>query len=800
MTAAVPEGHASRKIAGYCALCRSRCGCVSLVENGRLVAVEPNPDHPTGRSLCGKGRAAPELVYSPDRLLYPMKRTRPKSDPDPGWQRISWDEALDHVVKELTRLKREEGAESVAFSVTSPSASAMSDAILWIERLINAFGSPNWVYATELCNWHKDHARCFTFGVGVSAPDFARTQCILYWGHNPSNSWLTHATGALEAKTRGARLIVVDPRHAGLANKADLWLRVRPGSDGALALAVAGVMIEEGWYDREFMRQWSNGPLLINPRTGRFLTAADLQPDGNARALVAWDETRGEPVLYDPERGTYEIGSVHPALFGTFPMETARGTLACQTAFEMFRALCAGYPPERAAEICWVEAAQIRAMARMLYESRPVSYYGWTGVGQHTNATQTDRAIGLLCALTGSFDAPGGNVLYDKVRVNDVRGIELMSPAQRSKTIGREKRPIGPARDGWVTGRDFCDAVLTSRPYPVRGLVGFGANLVVSQPDGARVVEALKQLDFFVHTDLFMTPTAALADIVLPVSTAWEREGLRVGFEISQGAEALVQFRQPVVAPLGEARSDIAIVFDLAERLGLGHLFWNGDIEAGYRHILAPSGITLEELRKKPEGIRMPLETRYWKYASDGVGPAPGFATPTRKVEVYSQLFLQHGQSPLPVFVEPAVSPFSRVDLAARFPLVLTCAKTAQFCHSQHRNLPQLRRHLPHPVVEIHPQTAAARGIAEGDWVGIETPHGRIRACARFSPTIDPRVVSAQHGWWQACSALGLPGYDVVGPESANYNAAITADVVDPVSGVASVRSFLCEVSKVPAC
>jgi anaerobic selenocysteine-containing dehydrogenase len=794
----MPDGCSSLKVSGYCALCRSRCGCVSVVENGRLVTLEPNPDHPTGHSLCAKGRAAPELVYSPDRLLYPMKRTRPKGDPDPGWQRIGWDEALDHASKELTWIKNSEGAESVAFSVTSPSASALSDAILWIERLINAFGSPNWVYATELCNWHKDHARCFTFGVGVSAPDFERTGCILYWGHNPSNSWLTHATGALEAKARGARVIVVDPRHAGLANKADLWLRVRPGSDGALALAVAGVMIEEGWYDRDFMRQWSNGPLLVNPATGDFLTEADLRLGGNPRQFVAWDEMRGHPVLYDPATGTYESDSACPALLGRFSIKTAHGTLACQSAFEMFRALCASYPPERTADICWVGAEQIRAMAQMLHECGPVSYYGWTGVGEHTNATQTDRAIGLVCALTGSFDAPGGNVLFDKIRVNEVRGITFMQPGQRAKAIGREKRPIGPARDGWVTGPDLYDAILSGKPYPVRGLVGFGANLVISQPDGAHAVNALKQLDFYLHADLFMTPTAALADIVLPVSTAWEREGLRVGFEISQEAETLVQFRQPVIEPRGEARSDAAIVFDLAMRLGLGNLFWNGDIEAGYRHILAPSGVTLEELREKPEGVRVTLATRYRKYAGDGVSPAPGFATPTRKVEVYSRLFLQHGQSPLPDFVEPAVGPYSRADLAARFPLVLTCAKTAQFCHSQHRNLPRLRRHLPHPIVEIHPETAGTRGIAEGDWVAIETPHGRIRACARLSAMIDPRVVSAQHGWWQACRELALPAYDAVGRESANYNVAISADVVDPISGAPSVRSFLCEITKAP--
>jgi len=795
----MPDERTSLRIPGYCALCRSRCGCISVVENRRLVAVEPNPEHPTGNALCGKGRAAPELVYSPDRLLHPMKRTRPKGDPDPGWQRIGWGEALDHAAKELTRLKLSGGAESVAFSVTSPSATGMSDAILWIERLINAFGSPNWAYATELCNWHKDHARCFTFGIGVSAPDFERTGCVLYWGHNPSVSWLTHATGALAARSRGARLIVVDPRHAGLASKSDLWLRVRPGSDGALALAVAGVMIEEGWYDLDFMRDWSNGPLLINPTNATFLTAADLLGDGDPRQLVAWDETRGHPILYDPSTGAYETATARPALLGSFPVTTPTGTLLCATAFEMFRALCGSYPPERAAEICWVPAEQIRAMARMLHESGPVAYYGWTGVGQHTNATQTDRAIALVCALAGSFDAPGGNVLFEKIRVNDVRGVELMPPAQRAKAIGRDKRPIGPAAAGWVTGRDLYDAMITGKPYPVRGLVGFGANLVVSQGDGRRAVDALKRLDFYLHADLFMTPTAALADVVLPVCTAWEREGLRVGFEISQEAESLVQLRRATVEARGEARSDAAIVFDLATRLGLGSLFWNGDIDAGYRQILAPSGVTLEELREKPEGIAVPLATRYRKYAGDGTGPAPGFATPTRKVEVYSQHFLRNGQPPLPEFVEPATGPVSRPDLAQRFPLVLTCAKTATFCHSQHRNLPQLRRHLPHPLIEVHPQTAGARSIADADWVAIETPHGGFRARARLNANIDPRVVSAQHGWWQACRELGLSGYDAVGPGSANYNVAIGTDAVDPVSGVPSHRSFLCEISRIAA-
>ena len=764
------------------------------MENGRLVAVEPDPTHPTGAALCAKGRAAPELVNSPDRLLYPLKRTRPKGDPDPGWQRITWDEALDTAARELKRLRGSSGPETVAFSVTTPSATALSDSVVWIERLINACNSPNWCYATELCNWHKDYARKFTFGTGVTALDFAQTGCVLLWGHNPSTAWLTHAEGALAAKARGARIVVVDPRSAGLANKADLWLRVRPGSDGALALAVAGVMIEEGWYDEAFMRRWSNGPLLVHPDTGRFLTAAELRPGGSDDHLVAWDERAGRPVLYDPACGRYEDETCQPALSGRFGLTTRQGRLECATAFELYRALCRRYTPERTADLCWVEPAQIRAMARMLWESKPVAYYGWTGVGQHTNATQTDRAIALVCALTGSFDAPGGNVIFDRVPTSDVRGVELMPAALRQKTLGVDERPLGPPRDGWVTGRDLYDAILTGEPYRVRGLVGFGANLVVSHADAERACRALAGLEFYLHTDMFMTPTAAFADIVLPVASAWEREGLRVGFEISQAAEELVQLRPPVVPPRGESRSDLQIVFDLAARLGLGDQFWNGDIDAAYQHLLAPSGISVEHLRQAPEGIRVPLQTRYRKYAGDGTGPAPGFATPTRKVEVYSEQLLAIGQAPLPEFVEPALSPYG--DAADQFPLVLTCAKNPTFCHSQHRNLPSLRRRAPEPIIELHAATAQARGAADGDWLEVATPHGRFRARARLRHNLDPRVVVAQHGWWQACQELGLPGYGPAGDSTANYNAAIRADAVDPVSGAPSHRSYLCEVRK----
>jgi anaerobic selenocysteine-containing dehydrogenase len=787
----------TQRVQGYCALCASRCGSIAVIENGRFVALEPDPSHPTGKALCAKGRAAPELVYQPERLLYPLKRTRPKGDPDPGWQRVTWDEALDTAASRLRQIAVQHGPESVVFSTVSPSTSASDDSVAWITRLANAFGSPNQCTAAELCGWGRHMATTYTFGVGVPGtymPDLENAGTILFWGYNPNLARLSHATAAMQALKRGARLIVVDPRLTGIAKKADLWLQVRPGTDAALALGIAAVMIERGWYGREFIRDWTNGPLLVRADNGRLLTHADLSADGSPQKYVAWSESLGRPILYDPASSSYEGDHPEPSLYGAYTVETLQGHFICQPAFERMAELYRRYPPERVEAITGVGREQVEAAARMLWDSRPLAYYAWSGVEMQTNATQIARAIALLSVLTGSFDAPGGNVLFPKVPSVGVDGGDLLPAGQRLKALGLQERPLGPSRWQNVTTDELYRGVLEQQPYGVHALVDFGSNLLLSHADGRRGRQALAALDFYVHADLFMNPTAELADIVLPVASAFEREALKIGFEISPEAQSLVQLRQRVVEPRGEARSDTQIVFDLATRLGLGAHFWGGDIEAAYRAQLAPSGVSLEALRQQPGGVRVPQPARYRRYAEQVDGTPRGFNTPTRKIELYSQRLLEHGYPPLPEFVEPLMSPISRPDLAERYPLILTCAKNTLFCESQHRALPSLRRQAMDPEVELHPQAASERGIHPGDWVRIETPDGSVRARARLNDSLKPDVVCGQHGWWQACAEIGAPAYDAFDADGVNFNLVIGNAAIDPISGSVPHRAYICQI------
>ncbi|MFB4393154.1 MULTISPECIES: molybdopterin-dependent oxidoreductase [unclassified Pseudomonas] len=781
-------------IRGYCTLCRSRCGSINHVRDGRLAEVKPDPEHPTGGALCSKGRSAPEHIESHLRLTKPLRRLTPRGEGAPRWAEITWEEALDQIAARLLDTRARRGAEAVAFAVTTPSGTPMVDSYEWVERFVRSFGSPNLIYAVEICGWHKDYAHALTFGRGIGVPDLEHADTIVLWGHNPARTWLAQASRVAAARQRGAQVVVVDPKSDGSGQQADLWMNIRPGADAALALGAIRHLLATDRFDAEFVTHWTNAPHLVDVDSGMLLRGTDIGLEQGLPLVI--------PVGDDPSTPSLATcAAQQPRLRVQGQLTDASGRVRrYASALLLLERSVAPYDVEHVAHLTWIDEDKIRAFNALFVDSPRLVYHTWTGVGQHGNATQTERAIATLYALTGACDRKGGNLwtVAPPWRVMN-HYPSLLGEGQRHKALGLEQMPLGPPSLGWITARDFARAVLERAPYAVTDLVSFGTNLLVSQADTARNQAALRALEFHVHVDMFMNPGAENADIVLPASMPWEREALRCGFEISQAAVEHIQLRAKMLPTLGECRSDMEVVFDLATRMGLDDAFFGGSIDAAWNHQLEPLGVTVDDLRARPEGIRFPQPFRYEKYRAehDACAP-PGFKTPSQRVELYAETLLNIGQPPLPVFAEVHGSPLSDSADPA-YPLVLSTAKSGWFVHSSHRHIPSLRKKSPTPRVQLSAVFAERNGIAENDWVAVHTPGGHAYLQATLDARLHPQVVIADFGWWQGCEPLGLGVPSGIGSGSSSINAILSDAHRDPVSGSVPLRAVACNVTRATA-
>jgi anaerobic selenocysteine-containing dehydrogenase len=796
--ATMKEQSSTEKIKGYCSQCTCYCPTVASVKNGTFIEVRPDEEHPNACDLCPKGLAGPELVYNRQRLRYPLRRTRPKGDPDPGWERIGWDEALDTIANELNQIKTQFGPEAVVFARCGPGGSPMSETFPWIQRLANAFGTPNSVETTHICNWHKDQCSRYTFGKEYLAqrtlPDFEHANCILVWGNNPHATRYAQLRDIKRGLERGARLIVIDPRRIPLAGMADLWLQVQPGTDGLLALSMINVMLEENLYDHEFTRDWTTAPFLVRDDNGSFLKGSDLEDEADPLSYVIVNSSSKKPETYIS--GTRL--TIEPALDMSLTLELATGEkVGCKTVFRLLRELVSEYPPHRSEASTWVPADKVRDAVKMFATEKPACWYSYNGLEQSISASQTNRAISVFYALTGNYDTRGGNVLFPAPSVNQINGLEFLDSEVAQRRLGFQERPLGPAGTvGAVQAYELYKAILTAQPYPIKGMVGFGGNIITSSAPSMLAKEAVSKLDFHIQCELFLTPTAELADIVLPAASFWESLGVRANFR-SPRATTHVQLREPVIPPQHDSWPDMKVIFEMSKRLGLGDRFWDGDIESAFNFMVAPSNITIEQLRRNPGGISLNLRLEYEKYAKkDSSGRFLGFDTPSKRVELYSQVFKEHGHDPLAVWKEPPTFHFARTDLASKYPLILINVKLLQYSHGQHRAIPSLRKAVPYPFVEINITKASELGIEPGERVILESPHGNITLRAEPTDVVPYNVVSTQHGWWQECQDLDLPGFDPYSKDGANVNLLHGTEEIDVISGSLPLKGYPCNIRK----
>lgn len=439
--------------------------------------------------------------------------------------------------------------------------------------------------------------------------------------------------------------------------------------------------------------------------------------------------------------------------------------------------------PEWAAEITWVPADKIREAARMFATAKP-ALMEWGVAIEHTpNCIQTVRAVSIIPSITGNIDVPGGWV-FGMHGLGPVPSlIENLSPEQNAKRLGFEHFKMLCGEGAQLPAAHIpsvLKAMRTGDPYWVKAMLIFGNNTLTTYGDSKTVYESLMKLDFIVCADLFMTPTAELADIILPAAF-WAEINEVAGLPTISGN--VIVANQPAVRT-HECRSDEEIFSELARRLDLP--VGTETPEEVYEAQMAAggTGLSFEELKKV--GFHE-MEMKYRKYETDG------FKTPTGKLELYSERLKEMGYDPLPYYEEPPESPISTPELAEEFPLILTTgARNPFFFNSEHRQIKSVRKGAKQPITEIHPDTAAENGIKDGDWMWIENARGKIRQIAKLTTGIDPRVIHTEFGWWFPEDPA--PEYGVW-KSNANVLTSVKPPF-DPQMGTYQLRSLLCRVSK----
>lgn len=444
-----------------------------------------------------------------------------------------------------------------------------------------------------------------------------------------------------------------------------------------------------------------------------------------------------------------------------------------------------GFTPEWAEPITWVAADKIRAAARLFARTKP-AMMEWGCAIEHTpNCIQTVRAISLLPALTGNVDVPGGWVfgMHGIGRFPSL--IENLTPEANAKRLGADRFKLLGGEGADLPAAHIptlLQAMREGKPYPVKAFLVFGNNTLTTYANSKLVYESLMKLDFMLCADLFMTPTAELADIVLPAAS-WPELDQVAG--LPTVAANVVLANQRAVRTF-ECKSDEEIFVELARRMKLPCC--TEPVEAVLDAQLKAGGLDMTFAELKQRGsVTVPF--KYRKY-EDG-----GFKTPTGKIELYSTRLGEMGYAPLPTYEEPPESPLSRPDVAADYPLVLTTgARISNFFNSEHRQIEKLRKAHRDPIAEIHPDTAKRYGIEDRGWMWIETRRGRIKQRVRVTAGIDPRVIAAQHGWW--FPEEPAPDHGVW---RANVNLLTdNQPPYDPAMGTYQLRALLCRVSPAP--
>ncbi len=668
--------------------CHLGCGVkVYTDENGNFVKLEGDEANPFNQGrLCIRCLSFDQVIEHPDRLVSPLIRKREDRGKD-AWRKATWDEAFDLICTTFEKIKQEHGPEAILFA-----SGTGRDIANGMYRMAYSFGSPNIAYqqtgvacygpritATSIMMGNYCVPDCsMYFADRYEDPRWQPPGVIFIWGNNPlvSNADGNFGHWMVDCMTRGSKTVVVDPRLTWVAAKADLFLRLRPGTDAALALAIINVMVSEGLYDKDFVEKWTYG-------------------------------------------------------------------------FDDLVQVAANYPLDLAELITGVPAAKISQAAHMAWECKPMTMQWGLALDQTRECISGSMALVALWALTGDIDVPGG-----MVTTHQPFGAEIWQPPAAEtfldeevvqKRIGYHEYPLYKYSGCVVAQPDMLyDACIISVPYPIKAGWWQSTNPLscCSQSPEDKAYQAIMNLDFNVVVDIFMTPTAmACAEVVLPVATWAEKTGMRSIWYYMQPIN-------PAVSTNGrDVKSDLQINFELGKRWAPDKWPW-ANVEEFFTDQMGSSGIDYEQL-KTMNWMYPTFEYEKYKNGKQRFDGAPGFNTPTGRLEFKSTLCEQWGFESVPSYHETDRGPLSTPELMEEYPLILTTgARNWSYFHSEGRQIPRLRHLRPDPIIEINPADAERAGIQDGEWVVVENEYGKIRMKADVTIVVPAGVVNVDHAWW----------------------------------------------------
>ena len=709
------------------------------MQDGKMVKIRADKTHQLGM-ICRRGKHAPEIVYSEHRLQHPMKRVGPKGRHE--FERISWDEAYEIIVKNLNTIKAESGPEAVsiytgrgAFELSlcdmyQPKGVAVSSA----SNILFPFGSPNTMGVGALC--YVSFAMIapdVTLGSMLinMYTDIENAELLIVWGANPATDSPPLEMSRLEtAAKRGCDIVLIDPRHTETAKRTGAeWLAIRPGTDGALALSMIEVLIDEDLYDEKFVEQWTQG-------------------------------------------------------------------------FDELLTYAQHFRPEIAEKITGVPADKIRDLARRIAKASGAAPVMYTGLEYSNSGIQAIRAVLTLFAICGHLDTPGGIGLAMRDQHFPINRSCNQENPNLQRAAARDKFPLYSDYRGESHASGLVDAVLHGEPYPIRGLIIHGASLLTSWPQTSIWRETLSKLDFVVTIDRQLTADSAYADIVLPATTMFEIDSYMVYGSIFRLREKLVEpvgearndylIMAELAARLGYGHlypqtEEEMIRFALSDSsYTLEDIQHNG----GWVKLPTP----MMEYKKYEKGAlradgKPGFETpggkfEIWssKLEEYGYEPLPKYTEPSEGPQSAVEL-----AKDFPLVFNSGARPHTDF-------------------RSQHHGIEGLNKDNPEPTVEINTQDAHRRGIEQGDLVEVRTPRGAIPFRARVSDDIVQGAIEANMGggtavgpkaWqeWNVNELTDLYNYDEI--SGFPVYKALLCDAVKVEAGDAEVKLRLNRADKV---